>query len=164
MIHTLLKKISEIAVKYRTTSLTDDQKKNKWLGHLPSSMESIQNKEQHLCLSFPADYVEFLLITNGFTAPNAIAPYFEKVEDIGFLKDLEPELFQSLENKEEMENSILIAGHRDEQFFFLAPPSSEFNKWRYFMYAKWQPVEVEFEDLQAYFQDSLEFMEEEFGK
>ncbi|QXU41067.1 SMI1/KNR4 family protein [Pedobacter sp. D749] len=66
----ILKKISETSIKQGEFSFTTEQTETKWLGNQPATSAEIQEAEIRLGVTLPADYKEFLLITNGFTTPN----------------------------------------------------------------------------------------------
>lgn len=142
--------------------LTELQIKNQWLGFEPAEIEEIQNAEIKFKINLPEDYINFLKLTNGFSSSNSIEPTFMKIQDIDYLKNIEPFAIECYEHLPELENCILIAGKDEEQYFLLIPPNDEFEKWRYWKFANWIPGEYEFENLECYFKDVLQFMEEEF--
>lgn len=146
---------------------TDFQKENKWLGFDPASEEEIEAAEKRLNISFPEDYKNFLRITNGFTAPNIVETSFAKIEDVDYLEKLDPELIQIWGSNKGLEDdtyllqkSILVAGIHEEQYFLLVPPNEKIDKWRYLKFAAWYPGIDEQTDLETYFNDVLQFIEE----
>ena len=164
----LLSDISMLSIQLGESEFaTDFQKENKWLGFDPASEEEIEAAEKRLNISFPEDYKNFLGITNGFTAPNTVETSFAKTEDVDYLEKLDPELIQIWGSYEELEDdtyllkkSILIAGIHEEQYFLLVPPNEKSDKWRYLKFAAWYPGIDEQTDLETYFNDVLQFIEE----
>src|ERR1700754_488506 len=141
----LLKEISRLAIpEDRWNLLTEEQIKNEWLGNSPASVEEINFVEQRLGVTLPEDYKEFLLIANGFSAPNDIEPGFESVDKIDFLENIDPFLIEvwnesKLEESIDLARSILIAGIDQEQYFLLIPPAVNESTWRYWKFANWLP-------------------------
>lgn len=143
------------------------QKENNWLGFEPATEQQILDAEKRLNVELPADYKDFLLITNGFTAPTTIDPSFMKIEDIDYLSNLDPfaiEVWSQYEElrdvAEALKRSILVGGKDEEQYFLLIPPLNKTDKWRYWTFASWKPGEHEHFDLTTYFQYVLEFIKE----
>jgi cell wall assembly regulator SMI1 len=123
----LLKEISRLAIpEDRWNLLTEEQIKNEWLGNSPASVDEIKLAEQRLGVTLPEDYKEFLLIANGFSAPNDIEPGFEPTDKIDFLENIDPFLVEvwseaKLEESIDLARSILIAGIDQEQYSYLFP-------------------------------------------
>ena len=103
----------------------------------------------------------FLQITNGFIAPNSVEPSFMKVEEVDYLKNIDKFTIEAY-NLPELENSILVAGKDEEQYFLLIPPKNENEKWKYWKFANWMAGEQEFANLETYFKDVLDFMEKQY--
>ncbi|MFP9113879.1 SMI1/KNR4 family protein [Flavobacterium sp. RHBU_3] len=158
----ILKDISKFSVSTGEAIATEAQLKSEWLGFEPASDEQIKATEKRLGLKLPEDYINFVKITNGFSAPNQIEPSFIPVQEITFLKDSDPFLIEAYQ-LEELESAIFISGEDEEQHFFLIYPKSENEKWRYWKFANWYPGEHEFENLESYFADVLEFIRKDIG-
>jgi hypothetical protein len=156
----LLKDISKLSVSIGEAIASEAQIKDNWLGFEPASEEQIKATEERLGLKLPEDYINFLKITNGFSAPNQIEPSFIPVQEITFLRDSDPFLIEAY-RLEELERAIFISGEDEEQHFFLIYPKSENEKWRYWKFANWYPGEHEFEDIESYFKNALEFIKED---
>jgi len=156
----LLEKISEKAIKYEDFNFSFEQKKNKWLGNNPASEREILETEIRLGITLPNDYKEFLLVTNGFSAPNDIEPTFASVEKIDFLKNVDEFIIEAY-GSNELENCIVIAGFQQEQYFLLIPPKQIKESWKYWKFANWLAGEYPFENLESYFLNVLEFIESE---
>lgn len=160
----LLKEISRLAIpKDRWNLLTAEQIKNEWLGNPPASVDEIKLAEQRLGVILPEDYKEFLLIANGFSAPNDIEPGFEPVDKINFLENIDPFLVEvwnesKLEESIDLARSILIAGIDQEQYFLLIPPAVNELAWKYWKFANWIPGVHLSADLTNYFKEVLGFM------
>lgn len=142
-------------------SVTKNQIQNQWLGFEPISSEQITIIEKRLNIKLPEDYKMFLQITNGFIAPNSVEPSFMKVEEVDYLKNIDKFTIEAY-NLPELENSILVAGKDEEQYFLLIPPKNENEKWKYWKFANWMAGEQEFANLETYFKDVLDFMEKQY--
>ncbi|WP_236010649.1 SMI1/KNR4 family protein [Flavobacterium chungangense] len=161
MMEKLLTTISEKAIKNEDFNFTSEQIENNWLGTIPATEKQISNTENRLGIKLPKDYIEFIKITNGFSAPNDIEPSFENISNIDFLKNIEPFTIEAYSYLPELKNAILIAGIEEEQYFLLIPPESENEEWKYWKFANWYPGEHPFGNLNEYFKDVLEFIVKE---
>lgn len=158
MMKNLLIAISEKAIKYEDFNFTPEQIENNWLGTIPASEKQIIEAENKLGIKLPKDYIEFIKITNGFSAPNDIEPTFEAIENIDFLRNIEPFAIEAYAYLPELENSILVGGIEEEQYFLLLPPKSKNEQWRYWKFANWHPGEHAYQNLKEYFEDVLQFI------
>lgn len=163
----LLNQISVKAIELADFEFTDEQTENKWLGTKPTSENEIQLTEKRLGIEFPTDFKQFLLITNGFSAPNDIEPTFEPINKIDFLKNIDSFIIEAysidgIENiGKQLEKSIIVGGINQEQYFLLIPPNSTNEKWKYWKFANWYPGEEEHINLESYFTEVLNFMNEQ---
>ncbi|MAB49225.1 MAG: cell wall assembly protein [Flavobacteriaceae bacterium] len=163
----LLKQISEKAIELGDFEFTQEQTENKWLGTKPASETEIKLTEKRLGIEFPTDFKKFLSITNGFSAPNDIEPTFEPTDKIDYLKNIDRFIIEAysidgIENiGQELEKSILVGGINEEQYFLLIPHNLTTGKWKYWKFANWHPGEEEHENLESYFKDVLEFINEQ---
>ena len=163
----LLKQISEKAIELGDFEFTQEQTENKWLGTKPASETEIKLTEKRLGIEFPTDFKKFLSITNGFSAPNDIEPTFEPTDKIDYLRNIDRFIIEAysidgIENiGQELEKSILVGGINEEQYFLLIPHNLTTGKWKYWKFANWHPGEEEHENLESYFKDVLEFINEQ---
>ena len=134
---------------------------NPWLGFVPAKIDEIHKAENKLGIKLPDDYKEFLEISNGFKATNSIEPTFMKVEEIDYLRNIDKFIIEAYKLPE-LENSILIAGKDEEQYFLLIPPTEKHKKWKYWKFANWYPGEHEFKNLKNYFKNVLKFSKNEY--
>lgn len=163
----LLSNISKRSIQLGESEFaTDFQKQNNWLGFDPATEKEIKITEQRLEISFPEDYKGFLRITNGFTAPNTIEPSFVRIEDVDYLKNIDPELIKIWASHEGLEEetyllreSLLIGGLNEEQYFLLVPPNEKSDSWHYLKFAAWYPGIEEQSDLETYFRGVFDFIE-----
>lgn len=156
----LLKDISRLSISIGEAIANEHQVKANWLGFEPATQQQIDETEQRLGIKLPEDYVNFLKITNGFSAPNQIEPSFIPVQEITYLRDSDPSLNEAYK-LEELERAIFISADDEEQHFFLIQPEHEGDPWRYWKFANWYPGEHEHENLESYFIHVLEFIEEQ---
>lgn len=159
----LLIDISRKAIKYEDFNFTIEQIEKEWLGNIPATESEILDTEVRLGIKLPKDYIEFLKITNGFSAPNDIEPSFEKIEEIDYLKNVDEFTIEAY-GLAELEDAILVGGKSEEQYFLLLPPKFKNEKWKYWKFANWHPGEHPFENLAEYFKDVLEFIVNEHEK
>ena len=164
----LLKQISIKAISLGDFEYSERQFKDKWLGFTGASQVAIANLEKRLDITLPEDYKSFLLLTNGFCATTGIDISFEPINKVDYLKNFEhfkeslsfyDEIGESQEISAQFKNSIIIGGIEEEQSFLLLPPNGN-NKWRYWRFANWIPGENEFENLEAHFEEVLEFLDD----
>lgn len=168
MIKDILKKISELAIKSGDTEYSNEQIESNWLGNKPAKIDDIASAEKNLGIKFPQDYVDFLLITNGFAATyNHTEPRFEAVENVDYLINIDDFIIEvwnqnGLEDiGKELARSILIGGIKEEQSFLIIPPKSIDDHWKYWKFASWIPGESPFQNLFDYFTSVLENMEKD---
>lgn len=143
-----------------STAVTDQQ----WLGNKAISHEEISLRQKQLNTEFPADYVTFLRITNGFASPCSTEPSFMHLDEVDYLRNIDAELIEiwketgNVETAELLHRSICIGGKDEEQLFLLIPPSSQSEIWLYWKFATWIPGEEAYDSLQHYFQHVDSFM------
>jgi cell wall assembly regulator SMI1 len=166
-----MKKIlTELFQKSLTTKnnnyFTSEQIKNNWIGNLPATQKEIQETESRLGIKLPHDYKEFLKIANGYPTYNdTVEPSFEKISEIQYLRDFDPETIQiwietgNDEIGNELNKSIIVAGKQEEQWFLLIPPTGTKKNWKYWKFASWIPGEIEYKNLTEYFLDTISGIE-----
>ena len=160
----LLKDISIKAIELGdyNTELTDEQLDSVWIGYAPATRNDIEAAEKRLGVTLPKNYVDFLLITNGFHAATGIEPGLCAVNNIDFLKNVDPELYEiwietgNTEVGKRLKTAIKVGGFDEEQYFFLIPPDKKHSTWEYWVFASWIPGEIIYESMTDYFQEVLE--------
>ena len=159
----LLKTISEKAIELEDFAYSEEQVQNKWLGTIPITEIELDSIEKRLGLQLPKDYIDFLKITNGFSAANLVEPTFEPFWKIDFLKEVDSFIIKVwnedglTEIGKNLERSIVVGGIEEEQYFLLIPPEKANEDWKYWKFSSWLPGEEEFKTLQDYFEKVLEF-------
>lgn len=159
----LLKEISTEAIVLGDVngSLTKEQLDSSWLGFPPTTKDKIILLEQRLGINLPADFVQFLLITNGFRAANSVEPSFCSIDKMDYLKNVDAELYKIWKKGgnsavvKKMKTAIKVGGYDEEQYFFLIPPGRGNPEWEYWVFAAWAPGETVFESLAMYFESVL---------
>jgi len=163
----ILKSIFEKAIKNEELDLNENQLQTNWLGFPPLEEIEINKKETQLGLKFPHDYKQFLKICNGHSEISSVDPTFLKINDVDFFRNYSPETIKTWKSGDlkeigiKLERSILIGGKYEDQYFLLIPPLHESNKWEYWKFAFWIPGEEPYKSLINYFENILEFMNEE---
>jgi hypothetical protein len=160
----ILKEISLKAIELgdHHSYFSQEQKDSVWIGYKPSTKQEIEQLEKRLGVSLPKDFVEFLLITNGFHSATGVDPGFGTTHQIDWLKNADPELFEiwiqtgNDEVGNKLKTAIKVGGFGEEQHFFLIPPSTENPKWEYWEFSAWAPGETVHHSMLEYFRSVLE--------
>ncbi|MGB1041147.1 MAG: SMI1/KNR4 family protein [Flavobacteriales bacterium] len=161
----LLKDISKIAIELKEEQIvfSNEQIKNIWIGYNPSNDNEIINIEKKLGITLPKEYKEFMKITNGFSQSTITEPEFYSIDKIDWLKNVDDELINIWKENglkdigEQLERAIIVADSNKEQQFLLI--SSIGNKeWKFWKFGNWIPGEEEYENLENYFEKTLEFL------
>lgn len=153
---TTLKKLSKVAIELGDVDIPDTDAL--WISYAPATDDQIAALEQRLGVSLPADYRDFLAVTDGMEAPSSTEPYWSSTELVDYLRDYDPELIQiwretgNEEIADQLERSILVAGRDDEQQFLLIPPTDGYDQWQYWKFAHWIPGEEPYDGLVEYFE------------
>ena len=164
----ILEEISKRALLLNEYDFSEEQIESNWLGFEPATDEQIEEAQKRLGIKLPQDYIDFLKITNGFPEYSVISPSFLPVEKIDYLNILNEDfvnVYPKFEDPTEIEQgvpfSLLIAGLDEEQSFLIIPPNNNRDKWLYCKSAYWIPGEEEFNSLENYFIEDLEFLRQE---
>lgn len=164
----LLRRISFLSIKQEQLEFSPDVTEQQWLGYEPALLEDILAKEEELGIRFPADYKEFLLVSNGFRMSTNTAPTFCPVHEVVFLRDKMPEMIDGWKDLVDevtinsFRQSILIGGVDDEQQMFLGPIGD--NNWVCWFFAYWMPGEWQYQSLRFYMEYVLQGLENEEEK
>lgn len=160
----ILQEISRKTLLLNEGSFTEEQRQTQWLGYPPATRDAISAAELRLGVTFPEDYVEFLLVSNGFSQTvESVNCSFLPVEEIDYLKVLDEDLIEIWEEygvpevAKELERSILIGGLGELQNFLLIPPADSLG-WQYWKFASWIPGEEPHDSLKAYWNSELDFL------
>ena len=164
----LINELFEKAVKFRdNNNFSDTQIKTGWIGNDPATTKEIEKAELKLNVKLPQDYKDFLSVSNGFPTWNdAVEPSFNKIQEINYLKEIYPDEikiwkeFGAAELGSNLEESIIVGGIGEEQWFLLIPPNNKTGEWKYWKFANWIPGEQEFRNLESYFKNIISFMNE----
>lgn len=164
----LLKQISDKLFLLNENDFTNEQLQSKWAGNKPATDEEIAAAEKKLGVKLPADYIEFLKISNGFFATSSVSPSFMPIDKIDYLKILDEQLIDIWGHDNRMDTtavllskSILIGGLGEEQYFLLIPPQTPSDKWRYWKFASWIPGENPYNSLTEFFSHDLDLLKME---
>jgi hypothetical protein len=162
----LLKRISELSIQRKELEFSSDMINKKWLGFESATIQDIRAKEVELGIRFPQDYIDFLLASNGFMAFGYTTPTLCPINEVGFLRDIMPEIIEGWEDilEDEMlvnsfRNGIFIGGLHDEQQMFLGPVEN--GKWVCWYFSFSLPGEWQFQSLRYYMEYELQELEVE---
>jgi hypothetical protein len=84
--------IADIDIRDR---LTKEQIEGRWLGEPPANDEQIAAAEKRLGVALPASYRAFLKVSNGWHYSNPFVAQVAGTDDIGYLRDIDPELISA---------------------------------------------------------------------
>jgi SMI1 / KNR4 family (SUKH-1) len=161
----LLKRISLLSIQQEELEFPAEVIEKQWLGFEPATLDDIRLKEATLGIRFPQDYIDFLLTTNGFMACRNTFPTLCSINEVGFLRDIEPNIIDCCDSESDGEslvnsfrNGIFIGGLHDEQQMFLGPV--EHGQWVCWFFASWLPGEWQFQSLRYYMEYVLRELEE----
>jgi hypothetical protein len=77
------------------TALFDEvQREKRWLGYAPASEDAVRATEERLGVRLPPSYRNFLLTSNGWRHIDPLLYELLKVEEIGWLPQADPELWE----------------------------------------------------------------------
>jgi hypothetical protein len=88
----LLRKMSTLSLQEAPDDYDAQSNSDQWLGLPPASLAAINKTEQRIGFILPDDYKAFLTISNGFPAFPLVNPPILPVEEIDFLKNVDPDL------------------------------------------------------------------------
>jgi len=158
----LLTTASKQAIKNEPDQFTREQRKGKWIGRSNSTDEAIKAAETRLQIGLPADYVEFLHASNGFSALSSTAPPLLSVESIGPLKDKVDAqtlaIFKEYPGDDlpqALESSLLISEQMETDMVLLIPPGKSSGSWQCWFFAHWIPGEIRYPSFRHYFEEAF---------
>lgn len=129
----------------------------------PTTEKHINEVEKQLGVALLHEYKQFLLITNGFSQTSITEPEFFSINKIDWLKNVEKELIEIWKNDgikdvgEQLERAIIIGDSNGEQQFLLISPRKN-EVWKLWKFASWIPGAEEYDTLETYFNELLEFL------
>ena len=93
----LLQDLSDLAIADEDIreELTPQQIHNGWLGEAPATEAEIASAEQRLGFRLPPSYRAFLKVSNGWHYPNSFIARVAGTREIGFTRDIAPELIKA---------------------------------------------------------------------
>jgi hypothetical protein len=169
----LLQKLSEAAIKENDVRFFEqDIRQSGWLGYQGATKEEISQAEERLGVTLPADYREFLAVTNGFGRVSVTSGVLLPVVEIDYMKNVQdPFSFDLLLDypqedgekeayREKLYNAILISQYPDEQQVWLVPEDQAKTRWQTWFYAPWAPDETRYPGFRHYIEDQLQSAED----
>jgi hypothetical protein len=165
----LLTEISTKALELGELDFDSELQKTKWLGSSPATKPIIQSVEKRLGAKLPQEYIEFLLASNGFSAFTGTGPTILPAEQVGWLRDIEPELVNMWADAmkavnddmaDRFSNSLLIGGLKEEQQLLLIPPQANEPNWECWFFATWLPGETRYKNFRYYMEDELQQLDQ----
>jgi len=159
----LLTMAGKQAIKTEPDRFTKEQRKAKWIGGDKAPDEAIKAAETRLQLQtgLPTDYVEFLRVSNGFSAQSSTAPPLLSVENIGWLKDkVDAQIMEAFKEYPDdvprvLDSSLLISEQTEADMVLLVPPGKSGDTWQCWFFAGWIPGEMRYPSFRHYFEDAF---------
>ena len=165
----LLDRISEIAIKQKTTDFSKRILETKTLSGAPATKKEITATEKRLNIVLPDDYKKFLLVSNGFECFSITGVTVAPVDKIDFLFNVDKELIDIWTEDSDafdptfsikLKSSIMIGGFQEEQQLLLVPLQN--NNWECWHFSSWRPGESVFQSFRFYMEDELQKLEDDF--
>jgi hypothetical protein len=158
----LLATASKQSIKNEPDQFTKEQRKGKWIGRDHAMDEAIKAVETRLQTRLPADYVEFLRASNGFSALSSTAPPLLSVQDIGWLKEkVDAQTLAILKEypgddlPQVLESCLLVSEQIETDMVLLIPPRTNSSSWQCWFFAHWIPGEIRYPSFRHYFEESF---------
>jgi SMI1 / KNR4 family (SUKH-1) len=161
---TLLQKISKEALSLNPDFFTDEEKLTRWIGRTSATDEAIANAEKKLGIKLPDDVIELYKASNGTSVIlNQCFGAFETIDKIGWLKDTVPYVIDDYSGmgeayRNDLENSIVIAGIDYVHMVLIIQPYSDYKEWRYWEFAHYIPGETPFRGIEKYLERLIDFI------
>ncbi len=139
---------------FRIPPLTEADKENRWLGFAPATDTSIAAAESRLGVRLPQSLRNFYRVSNGWRQVSSAIYEIVPIEELKFLKDADPDLFNMIEDscdlkeleycREEQETavrrSICLARKGDATTLLIDPENcTSDGEWIVGTWASWNP-------------------------
>lgn len=145
----LLQQLSDLALSDEDIRkrLTADQIKKRWMGEAPATEEQIAAAERRLGVRLPPSYRAFLKVSNGWHYPNRFVARLAGTEEIGFTKDVDPNLINAWkeytdEPETHLAETLLInvpSNYDDAASFMLNPATVGDGEMEAWFFSSWSP-------------------------
>ncbi|MFI5841429.1 SMI1/KNR4 family protein [Catenuloplanes sp. NPDC051500] len=125
----------------RLHDLGDERRASGWLGFAGAGPEALAAVEERLGVTLPPAYRAFLEASDGWLEPGPFVWTMRTTADVGWLRDLAPELCDAGdENDELMARALLVSADADECYWLLDPADvSDTGEWAAYVWASWYP-------------------------
>ncbi|MFN8419599.1 MAG: SMI1/KNR4 family protein [Anaerolineae bacterium] len=126
---------------------SDAEASTLWLGMPAATNAQITEAEHRLGTTFPPSYLEFLQISNGWRFGGVFIDRLYAVEEVGWLRDLLPDLIEgwALGAGEEDESTILlrqalmISPYEDSVLLLIPSIRDNDGEWQAWFFNDWNP-------------------------
>ncbi len=128
--------------------VSDGQRANGWLGFDGALPDQLAAVEARLGIVLPPSYRAFLEASDGWLKPGPFMDTMRTTDEIGWVRDVEPELVADLAGEPEefdeadeiVARSLLISGVGDAQYWLLDPGDVDAEgEWAAYVWASWYP-------------------------
>jgi hypothetical protein len=133
---------------FRDPRVTAERVRDGWLGSPGASVEELARTETRLGTSLPPSYRAFLQASNGFLLPGLIVPRLRAAEEIGWLREEDPDAVDSWSEFAEPGSVEADLGHcllvSDRELigtavYLLNPSRRHGDEWEAVHLAHWAP-------------------------
>ncbi|GAB2585209.1 hypothetical protein Aab01nite_53160 [Paractinoplanes abujensis] len=121
--------------------LGDERVASGWLGFAGASPAALAAAEQRLGVGLPPGYRAFLQASDGWLEMSPFVWTMRTTADVGWLRDLEPEMIGAGDEDDElMARALLVSADADACFWLLDPGDvNDEGEWAAYVWASWYP-------------------------
>lgn len=125
----------------RLHRLGDERLASGWLGFAGAGPDALAAVEERLGMTLPAGYRAFLEASDGWLEMGPFVWTMRTTADVGWLRDIEPELCDAGDEDDElMARALLVSADADACYWLLDPADVNDNgEWAAYVWASWYP-------------------------
>lgn len=173
----LLQKLSILSINKEPDEYTELQRKNKWIGSEPATLQAINSIEKKLNLQLPDDYKDFLKVSNGFSRFPLVNPSLAPIEKVDYLKDVymniygDTNMFEIIQGYPDrngdgdiaplIEKAIAISSIPDEQEVWLISSVEKGKDGECWFFAAWFPGERRYKSFRYFIEEQIQQLEDD---
>ncbi|GAA0458344.1 hypothetical protein Aca07nite_64670 [Actinoplanes capillaceus] len=159
-----------VADAVRLHELGDERRASGWLGFAGAGQDALAAVEERLGVTLPPGYRAFLEASDGWLEMGPFVWTMRTTVDVGWLRDIEPELCDAGDEDDElMARALLVSADADACYWLLDPADvSDNGEWAAYVWASWYPGLGDrfdsFADLVAAERESFEELDARDGR
>ncbi|MBW6439290.1 SMI1/KNR4 family protein [Actinoplanes hulinensis] len=130
-----------VADAVRLHELGDGRRAFGWLGFAGAGQDALAAVEERLGVTLPPGYRAFLEASDGWLEMGPFVWTMRTTADVGWLRDIEPELCDAGDEDDElMARALLVSADADACYWLLDPADvSDDGEWAAYVWASWYP-------------------------